>query len=60
MNGCGVRKVVILMHVRVCVRASISTYTGTSGGQKPTVAVDHQGNCIPSFFLKFVFYLFIS
>lgn len=47
------------MCVYVCV--PICTYTGTSGGQKPTLAVDHQGSCILSFVLKkYVFYLFLD
>lgn len=42
---------VILMHA--------CTYTGTSGVQKPTLAVDHQGNGIPSFFFLKICILFI-
>lgn len=46
------KSIVILVCVRVCVCTHVCTcvpvctYTGTSGGQKPLLAVDPRGNCI--------------
>lgn len=47
----------IVILVRACV--PMCTYTGTTGGQKSSLAVASQDNCIPSFFFFKVCILFI-